>query len=114
MNKFFLFALLFAAGPVLAQEPHALTIQSLMICDAFSINYAMLVAQAHHAKSKAEFDVYVDNLIAHQASNVTDDMKTGIRKFAAQAWVERDASPTDAGVNIFHECEQSLVQASQQ
>lgn len=114
MKKLLLLALL-TTTPVFAQQPPhqiAFNIHQLDTCAGLSINYAMLIDKAHLAPSEDEYNKFVNGMIANQPSYVTDAMKISIRKFASEAWEERNLPPTEAGMDLFHQCEQAMIKAA--
>ena len=116
-TRSFLLAFLLISGSAFAQQlqPPANPIQpqhqlsDLDVCAEYAIKYALLLVTAHAAPNERIFDIFVNEQLKNQRNQQESDT---IHKFAEEAWRERNIPPSVAGVEIYQQCERSVVRLS--
>lgn len=75
-------------------------------CVNYAINYSLLVYVAHYSKSEEDFKKFVETQIANQQN---PNLAGLVRRFGEEAWLERNSPPSRAGMDVFRQCEASLI-----
>lgn len=112
-TKILAFALLltmpmFAQAETESQLLGRVQTEALDMCVVTAVNYAIFVLIAQNSTDEQEFKTFIEA----QINNQSNPAATGptIRKFAEEAWAERNSPPTKAALDIFHQCEQSVIE----
>lgn len=104
-----LFLALLLSVPSFAQTPTPtphVSVSDIEDCANYAINYSLLVYVAHYSKSEEEFKKFVEDQVSRQQS---PNLGAIIRRFGEEAWLERNSPPSMAAMDVFRQCEASLI-----